>query len=463
MTSSSKNTILSLTLISLAFTPLAMAQTDVSTVVTSSEGRWEDKSSKDDGWGDDSWDDSWDESGAADSATVWHGFFEAGLGNRISYDPALNDRFSPVDDATLADFRVRLETSGFVGNDRYAFKADVYADGVEQGIRTDLREASYTLSPGQRTDLKLGQQVLTWGTGDLLFLNDLFPKDWQSFFAGRDTEYLKAPVVAAKASYYGETASIDLVWMPDYTSDRYINGDRFSWFSSQTGSNVAAPQGHIDADEPSNSLANGEFATRVYGSIDSTEWALYGYRGFQKQPNGLDSAGNPVFSRLSVLGASVRGNLGVGLANAEVAWHMAEDNDGSDPYLPNSQFRFLLGYERELLPRLTLGLQYYLEQTLDYAALETASSSSYNPEEYRYLYTTRLNYRMWQDNLVWSLFAFYSPSDDDHYLRPSVSYRYSDNLSVAVGANIFEGEKPNTFFGQFEDASNVYARIRYAF
>jgi len=457
MSMSAINTRLTKVLLSLAviMAPPVMAQQDLPIAAEQGEQDWGD-----DNWGDDSWGN---DSTADDNARVWHGFIEGGLGNRVGYDPALNDRFSPMDDATLSDLRVRLETSGFVGNDRYALKADLYADGVEEGLRSDLREASYTLSPSERTDLKLGQQVLTWGTGDLLFLNDLFPKDWQSFFSGRDTEYLKAPVLAAKGSYYGDAASIDLVWMPDYTSDRYINGNRFSWFSTQAGQNVAAPEGRIDAEEPANSFANSEFSVRIAGSIESTEWALYGYHGFQKQPNGLDDAGNPIFSRLNVLGASVRGNVGSGLANAEVAWYMAEDSDGSDPYLPNSQFRFLLGYERELLPRLTLSLQYYLEQTLDYQALEAASTSVYNPEEYRYLYTTRLNYRMWQDNLVWSLFAFYSPSDEDHYLRPSVSYRYNDNLSVVLGANIFEGAKPNTFFGQFEDASNVYGRIRYAF
>lgn len=435
----------------LASTSVVAAQQDTTAAASDSEQ----------GWGNDSWsEDSWAE---PKSSSKWHGFIEGGVGNRLNYDPALNDRFSPVDDATLSDLRLRLETTGYVGNDRYTLKADVYADGVDQGLRGDLREASYTLTPIDRTDLKLGQQVLTWGTGDLLFLNDLFPKDWQSFFSGRDTEYLKAPALAAKASYYGDSASLDLVWMPDYTSDRYINGERFSWFSPQAGRNVAAPAGRIDAEEPANSFTNGEFAARVSGNIDSTEWALYGYRGFQKQPNALDSLGDPVFTRLNVLGASVRGNLGSGLANAEIALHMAEDSDGSDPFKPNSQFRFLLGYERELLPKLTLGLQYYLEQTLDYDALEAASASPYNPEEYRYLYTTRLNYRMWQDNLVWSMFVFYSPSDDDYYARPSVNYRYSDTLSFDLGANVFGGEKQYTFFGQFEDASNLYGRVRYAF
>ena len=410
----------------------------------------DDQAWDDDGWGDDNW-------AEAAEASSWTGFIEGALGGRLQGDPAL------AADDTLADLRLRLETSGFINDNRYILKADLYADGVEHGLRGDLREASYRFSAGESWDLKLGQQILTWGTGDMLFLNDMFPKDWQSYFAGRDTEYLKAPVLAAKASYFGDSASLDLVWMPDYTPDRYINGERFSWFSPVAGENVAAPAGRIDADEPANSIKNGELATRIYGTEGSTEWALYGYHGFQKQPNGINSYGQPVFTRLDVVGGSIRGNLGQGLANAEIAWHLSEDSVGGDPLITNDQFRLLLGYERELLPRLTLGLQYYLEQTQDYAELESASPSPYHPHQYRYLYTTRLNYRMLQDNLIWSLFAYYSPSDDDRFVRPAVSYRVDDNLSMTIGVNLFGGDRAYTFFGQFEDATNLYGRLRYAF
>ncbi len=409
----------------------------------------------DENWGEDDWaEDSWAEE---EPESRWHGFIEAGTGQRIHNDPAVGRA------ETLEDVRIRIETSGFHGDNSYVLKGDLLLDGVEEQAGIDLREASYSMTLSDSWDLKLGQQVLTWGTGDLLFLNDLFPKDWQSYFSGRDTEYLKAPSAATRASYFGDGANLDLVWIPDFTPDRYINGERFSYFSPVAGRNVAAPQGRIDAKQPDNRIANSEWAARLYGAVSGTEWAVYGYRGFQPQPNGVNDAGEPVFTRLDVIGASVRGALGQGLANAEIAWHLTEDSDGDALLLPNDQFRFLLGYERELLPKLTLGLQYYLEQTLDYAALERSSASPYNPHEYRYLYTTRLNYRMWQDNLTWSLFVYHSPSDDDQFIRPSVSYRFDDNLSATLGANLFSGKRPNTFFGQFEQGSNLYGRLRYAF
>ncbi|WP_221895381.1 hypothetical protein [Bathymodiolus japonicus methanotrophic gill symbiont] len=40
----------------------------------------------------------------------------------------------------------------------------------------DLREANIAFSPFSFMDIKFGRQILTWGTGDLIFINDLFPK-----------------------------------------------------------------------------------------------------------------------------------------------------------------------------------------------------------------------------------------------------------------------------------------------
>ena len=62
-----------------------------------------------------------------------------------------------------------------------------------------------------------------------------------------------------------------------------------------------------------------------------------------------------------------------------------------------------------------------------------------------------------------SFFAYYSPSDEDAYLRPMVKYKLTDNWLVMAGGNIFAGEEDHTFFGQFAKNSNVYGAVRYSF
>ena len=412
-------------------------------------------------WDDDDWgDDSWGEAVDGESAAAHvQGFYELGLGRRSQNDPAHSE------DLTLAEARARLELDGYLGESSYSFKGDLYTDGVEHGLKADLREALFAFSPTQQVDLRVGQQVLTWGTGDLLFLNDLFAKDWVSFFAGRDDGYLKAPSASLKASYYGQSGvNLDLVWTPVFTHDRFIDGERFSYFSPALGANVAAPDGKLIPEEPEKTLDNGELATRLFWQQDGTEWALYGYRGFWKQPNAMRLDNSAFFSRLNVAGASVRGNWLGGIANVELAYYDGEDSVGDDPLMPNNQLRALAGYERELMPKLTMGLQYYLEWAKDYAALSASDGNTpYRSDEYRHLLTLRLNYRLMQDNLILSWFGFWSPSDEDYYLRPSAKYRIDDAWSVTVGANIFGGRQRHSFFGQFEDASNIYARLRYAY
>ena len=66
-------------------------------------------------------------------------------------------------------------------------------------------------------------------------------------------------------------------------------------------------------------------------------------------------------------------------------------------------------------------------------------------------------------NLTLSFFARYSPNDDDAYLRPTVSYKISDNWLATAGANVFLGSQDYTFLGQFQDNTNVYAALRYSF
>ena len=115
-----------------------------------------------------------------------HGFWDTRAGGRFLNDPHEKD-MSVMESRVQLDFFASLETVDL------KYKADVYGDFVTEDVHYDMREGNVFI-PLETMDIKVGRQVLTWGTGDLVFINDLFPKDWVSFFIGRDTEYLKAAV-----------------------------------------------------------------------------------------------------------------------------------------------------------------------------------------------------------------------------------------------------------------------------
>lgn len=402
-------------------------------------------------WDDDDWGDE-------QAARSWSGFFEAGFGARLADDALIRSR------NTLEDLRWRGESKWQPGRTTISLKADAGYDGIEDDWVLDVRDLTLAFSIGGDIDVKIGRQVQTWGTGDLVFLNDLFPKDFVSFFAGRDDEYLKAPGNSIRITRYAPLVNVDLTWTPVFEPDVYLTGERFSFFSPLAGGNVA-PTPPLDAIEPDRKFRNGEVALRLFRTIAGREYALYAYRGFFKQPLALTPVLEASFARLNSFGASLRQPLGPGLFNAELAYYDSrDDRDGDDPLLPNGQLRVLVGYEWEARPRFTVGLQYYLEQTLDYGALlEQSAFRQFEPDEHRHLLTGRLTYRAGRDKFTWSLFTFVSPSDHDTYFRPVFSYRHSDTWSLTAGASLFGGRDPQTFFSQLQDASNAYLRIRYSY
>jgi len=99
----------------------------------------------------------------------------------------------------LGEERLRLDVSAATrsGNGFLQVKGDVFHDAVANRVDGDLREAYAGFRTG-RLDLRLGWQIVTWGVGDLFFINDVFPKDWESFFSGRPMEYLKRGVDAVR-------------------------------------------------------------------------------------------------------------------------------------------------------------------------------------------------------------------------------------------------------------------------
>ena len=413
----------------------------------------QDNNETEEGWDDDDWGEEQSSNGPDIS-----GFLEGAYGSFSSSNVTEKDQ-------SLEEIRGRLNLNHYFGKVFGSFKGDLLSDAITSETRLDVREFYLSFSPASSMDMRIGRQILTWGTGDLVFLNDLFPKDWQSMFAGRDLEYLKGASDSLRLTYYHNSFNTDFVWTPTFTKDNTITGERFSYYSPFSDSIVAAPP-EIRSETPSPSLSNSELSLRLYKNIKSFEYALYGYRGFFKQPLGFDTkAGKPNYPRMNSLGASLRGPLHKGITNLEISYYdSVDDRDGDDPLIANSQLRFLAGYEQEMLPRFTVGLQYYLEWLAKHDRLAANSPNpDAEPEEQRHTLTLRLGYRALQDKLNLSLFSFYSPSDKDSFLLPKINYRWNDNFSGELGANIFSGSEQHTFLGQLQKNDNVYLRFRYSF
>ena len=367
-------------------------------------------------------------------------------------------------DYKLSEERVQLKLDASADRLHLLVKGDAFYDNMKKISSTELREGYFDYT-AEKWDARVGRQIVTWGVGDLLFINDVFPKDYAAFFSGRPLEYLKKGVDGAKIGLYPGFASFEFIAIPYFEPNNYPDPQIFWMFDPMAGITNRETQ------YPYRDFHKAETALRVYRDIARFDTSLYFYHGFSRQPSVIpDNPMTPTqltlfYPELSVYGVSAQGRALDGVLSFETGYYDSrQDRHGTDPMIPNSQTRYLVGYQRQLWEDFTLGLQYYGEYMQDYSAYVQNLPSGF-PQEKRLtqLATIRLTQFLMNQTLRLSFFAFYGLSDGDYMLNPEVKYNLTDALWIAVGANVFGGGKPWSQFGQFAKDDNVYTQLRYEF
>lgn len=388
------------------------------------------------------------------------------------------DKHNPTrTDYTANETRLQLRAQHWGDNAEMFSRLDFVWDGADTAqYNLELREAYVKFKLGTNFDFKVGRQILTWGTGDLIFINDVFAKDYRSFFVGRDDQYLKAPQTALRMTWYNPLGALAVAYTPRFEPNRLPLGNVLSYYHPMAGGIVGTgldddlTSFYFDVPVPEAKFKNGEIALRLSRQIGYFNLAGYFYHGFYKNPMGtvaLDSTTFlPVYPRLNLWGASVRGQGLGGIVWFEAGYYDSrDDQDGDNPLMPNSALKGLVGYERQVATDLTANLQWQVDQILDYAKYATDQVNMGAPlrDEIRHLLTSRVTKLLNDETLKLSGFVFYSPTDEDVYFRGSVEVKQSDELTLTLGGNIFGGQLESTEFGQFQKNDNAYLKVTYGF
>ena len=381
------------------------------------------------------------------------------------YGARLDDKNPTATEYTAAESRLQLRLEHSGSNAEFSGKVDFFYDDADiQTYDWELREGFLKFRLGNNVDFKAGRQILTWGTGDLIFINDVFAKDYRSFFVGRDDQYLKAPQDAIRMEYYNPLADLAVVWTPRFEPNRLPTGRVLSYYDPLMGEIVGVEATGQPVLPPAK-FDNSEIAARLSRQIGAFNAALYFYRGFYKNPNGYDLAlQSAIYPRLNVYGASARGSVAGGVFWLEGGYfHSRDDEKRDNPFLPNSSLTWLAGYERQVAANLTANLQWQADYMLDYDTYQSQQSAGggYVRDEVRHLLTSRITKLLNSELLMLSGFVFYSPTDEDAYVRLLAEYKYSDEVRLAIGGNIFAGKHEASEFGQFQRNDNVYVKMTY--
>ncbi len=393
-----------------------------------------------------------------------HGFVQANFSLRIAATgETRTSSGKSLPHYLLGDERVQLEITRSGGIAQLLGKIDLYYDAVDKRADLDVREAYIDLTLG-KFDIRIGRQIVTWGVGDLVFINDVFPKNWVAFLSGQSLQYLKVGSDAININFFPKFASIQIIAIPFYQSDVLPRGERLLAFD---------PLPDISNRKeihPEMTLENTQIAGRLYRYIGNFDFSLYFYRGFWGSPPGMILDSNEslltfTHPRLNVYGGSLQGAFLNGVLSLEGGYYDSRDDPkGTKPGIENSQVRFLLGYQRALGDNFTLGFQYYGERILDHTEyVQNLPSAFPVRKEWRHTLSLRLTQFLKYQALRISFFMFYSPNENDYYINPEIKYDFGSGVWLALGGIFLGGEKDHTFLGQFEKNDNVYFVLRYAF
>jgi hypothetical protein len=383
-------------------------------------------------------------------------------------------------DWVMANRRFQLKTTKNYDAGSVQAKLDFLRDDISFDTSIDLRELRIQYTPISWMDLSIGRQVVTWGVGDMLFINDLFPKNWLSNFLGRDMSELKDSSDSLRVTSYLLDTTFDLVYTPQFSPDTTPTGCYLGVYDPNTLTVTdSGTCQSVSNHRQTNYFKNSEFAGSMRRKVGDHEISLYTYYGYYKNPKGISldpSSGqfSSYYPELTSYGASSEGPLGPGVYSLEFGYYDSrEDRKGLDPLIENSSIKTLIGYKMDLTSSFAIGLQWYQETMLKYGEYEQSISGMdaiYGTNNYPYrkkimhnTFTIRLTYNAMQETLWFNLFTYIRPEDKDTFIKFDVSKRIYNNLVVAVGTNIFTG-KDNYLdreFGMLRDYDNVFVRFKY--
>jgi len=340
------------------------------------------------------------------------------------------------------------------------FAAPDARDRAADAPRAELLEGYATLHlPG--LDLRLGKQIVAWGRADGINPTDnLTPRDYRVLLPYDEDQRFGAWAARATAPLTS-ALTLTVYASPDFQPDK-----------------VPPPTAGlpIETRRPGRVLKDLATGVKLDRSSGALDWSVSYYRGFSQLPT-VEAAGPALrlgYDRTQVLGADFARNFGRYGFRGEIAYIVPADPGGVDPNADRSRLFLVAGVDRTFQENLNVNLQLLLRWAPDRddparlpdPAARTAATLNELIRGQEGQASPGLTFRvsdLWLNNTLRAeVFGVVNARRGDGYLRPLLSYDVSDQLRIALGANLYSGPRA-TPFGLLRPAGGVFAELRRGF
>ena len=393
--------------------------------------------------------------------------------------------------AAYGELAAKLRVTGGARGDAFAEMRLRYGQqGDETDLFADLREAYVNLYLGP-LDLKLGQQIVVWGRADGFNpTNNITPLDLSVRSPIEDDR--RVGNFGARAFLTFSPIRIEGVWMPLY---RAVELPPVEMPSVVTFAEPLYPE---------NRLENGLVAGRVHLLLPAFEMSVSALRGYSLYPSltrvGLINEPPTILVARTayqhqVYGVDFSTTLGqkIGL-RGEAAYRRAlRFEKGS--HVPQPDLQYVLGVDRSFGP-VSVIAQYLGRYVFDWEEHKQPSYGPFNittwdvidpgvvdqvteiaeqeiawrnqllfwqSAEVQHMASLRVEWLTLHETLSVSALGLASLTTEDWLLYPKVSYQFTDQVSGAVGAEIYSGPEGALLDLIDQTMTAGYAELRVGF
>lgn len=333
-----------------------------------------------------------------------------------------------------------------------------------------LKEA-YAGYSTSRLDLFLGNQIVSWGRADGFNpTNNITPNDYFFLSAHPDDQKMSNFMLRTRFRL-SDKIDIDLIGIPVYVSSVY----RYDLFDLGSGVEF------VEATLPEKTFRNGSAAARLNVELSKIGFSVSYFRGYDpfhgyhvKQIDWLNDY--PAISNSATpylkntVGADFALPLGAWIFRGELAYNITADYD-TNMYIPAPSLAYVAGFERNI-GGITAIVQYVGKYVTDFTALNEpvlsdpfslAARMQYAGDRIRYeasLFNRKIFYQQEKTNHAvtltlsksfaydtWNveLSGYYNITSEEFMIRPQVTWKVTDALSLSAGGFYMEGPIKSVF------------------
>lgn len=342
-------------------------------------------------------------------------------------------------------------------------------------FRAALREA-YVSMRKHGWLLRVGQQIIPWGSSDVVNPTDVLTAHDHSVFV----------VEAEKTRTGGMSVSLSKAW--SHVEATIVATPRHPATVQLIPPSILPPGVTIAEAAPYEpTLENTEVAAKLKFSEHNWDFSWMAFRGFNHTPEfevvSADDMGavvRPTHHRIYVAGVDGSVSVGKLVARIEGAFVRTENAGGTDPTIQPTHVFGVFGLERPLGDRVRVQAQAIVRSYPRWTALDRAAGPDPATTNAMHLVaaanallldyqgrqrssgTVRIAYLSEEERFAIEVFGAMNIADRDYLVRPIIGWRPTEAVNLQLGAEVYRGPETRPL-GALRQFSGAFLQTSFTF